>query len=112
MDSTSLSKMGLRKWKKSTSKSRAQSPLASVSSKSEDDIRSKEMEKEKTDTSHPTAPPPTRATTRTPTESSILPSKSETEKPISIDKDATIMKVMTQYLHMPRNEFGMYVNHK
>ena len=49
---------------------------------------------------------------RTPTESSILPSKSETEKPISIDKDATIMKVMTQYLHMPRNEFGMYVNHK
>ena len=64
MDSTSLSKMGLRKWKKSTSKSRAQSTLASVSSKSEDDIRSKEMEKEKTDTSHPTAPPPTRATTR------------------------------------------------
>ena len=118
MDSTSLSKMGLRKWKKSTSKSRAQSPLASVSSRSEEksDEKSKEMEKEygeKTDTSHPTAPPPTRATTRTPTESSILPSKSETEKPISIDKDATIMKVMTQYLHMPRNEFGMYyVNHK
>ena len=111
MDSTSLSKMGLRKWKKSTSKSRAQSPLASVSSRSEEksDEKSKEMEK---DTSHPTAPPPTRATTRTPTESSILPSKSETEKPISIDKDATIMKVMTQYLHMPRNEFGMYVNHK
>ena len=53
----------------------------------------------------PSVPPPTKATTKTQSVSTHLPTESVTEKPKSLDKDATVVKVMTKYLGMPLKEF-------
>ena len=60
---------------------------------------------EKTGTTMPSVPPPTKATTKTQSVSTHLPTESVTEKPKSLDKDATVVKVMTKYLGMPLKEF-------
>ena len=114
MDSTSLSKMGIKKWKKASkgskgSSPKSRSPLPSASSvvTAADEKDRTETKGEKTDTTLPTGPPNTKATSMISSQqSSRLLTKTESEKKPSIDKEATVLKVMTEYLSMPKKDFS------